>query len=250
MTTQLTQGGGVELRDEIQSQLCSFGARLRELRLQRGWTLQELACRSALSKAFLSRLESGGRQASIAAALTLSRIFDVSLASLFESPLAVEPCVVIRAADAVEKSTNGLKYVPLSNAGRFFNLQPLRIKVSPSRRGNEHYHHSGEEWIYVLSGKLTLSLAGKTHDLEPGDAAHFESRLPHRLIARGERDAEVLVVASPVSSPPINPNLFSQHRAIPAIGLLPLPKEGIAGTIASSRLRKSLLKINLKKQKR
>ena len=156
------------------------------------------------------------------AALTLSRIFDVSLASLFESPAAMEPCVIVRASEATEKNANGLKYTPLSRAGRLFNVQPLRVKVSPSRRGNEHYHHDGEEWIYVLSGKLTLSLAGKTYDLETGDAAHFESRLPHRLIARGTRDAEVLVVAAPVWSPPPTPH-FHQHRAIPAIGLQPFP---------------------------
>jgi transcriptional regulator with XRE-family HTH domain len=209
--------------DNIQMQLASFGARLKELRQRRGWTLQELAARSGLSKPFLSRLESGDRQASIAAALTLSRIFDVSLASLFESPEAETPCVIVRAADVVERTVNGLKYASLSNAGRFFNVQPLRIKVSPSRLGHEHYYHEGEEWIYVLSGKLTLSIAGKTYDLEPGDSAHFESRLPHRLIARGRREAEVLVVAAPVWSQPKNPN-FNQHRAIPAIGLLPLPE--------------------------
>jgi transcriptional regulator with XRE-family HTH domain len=221
--------------DDVQGQLASFGARLRELRLRRGWTLQELAARSLLSKAFLSRLESGGRQASIAAALTLARIFDVSLASLFESPVVETPCVIVRAGDVIERSVHGLKYAPLSAAGRFFNVQPLRVKVSPSRRGNEHYHHEGEEWIYVLSGKLTLSLAGKTYDLEPGDAAHFESRLPHRLIARGDHDTEVLVVAAPVWSPPANPNL-TQHRAIPAIGLLPLP-EGNPGNQASAQRR-------------
>jgi transcriptional regulator with XRE-family HTH domain len=234
--------------ESIQEQLCSFGARLKELRLRRGWTMQELAARSGLSKAFLSRLESGGRQASIAAALTLSRVFDVSLASLFESRPMGQSCVIVRAADSVERSTNGLKYVPLSEAGRFFNLQPLRIKVSPSRRGNEHYRHDGEEWVYVLSGRLTLSLAGAMYDLEPGDAAHFESRLPHRLIARGDREAEVLLVASPVSSPPINLNLLNQHRAIPAFGLLPLPKR--KAIVAASRPKKFPAKINLKKYQR
>ena len=209
----------------IQSQLSSFGARLRELRLRYGWTLQELAARSGLSKPFLSRLESGDRQASIAAVLTLSRVFDVSLASLFESPPVSEPCVIVRAVDAVEKTLNGLKYVPLSKAGRFFNLQPLRIRVSPTRRGKEHYHHDGEEWIYVLSGRLTLSLAGKTYDLSPGDTAHFDSRLRHRLIAPGPQEAQVLVVASPVSSTPMNP-YFGQHQAIPAHKLLSLPNPG------------------------
>jgi transcriptional regulator with XRE-family HTH domain len=209
--------------EEIQKQLSSFGARLRELRGRRGWSLQELAARSGLSKPFLSRLESGDRQASIAAALTLSRIFDVSLASLFESLPTSPPCVIVRARDAVEKTINGLKYAPLSNAERFFNVQPLRVKISPLRRGKEHYHHEGEEWIYVLSGRLTLSLAGSMYDLEPGDAAHFDSRLAHRLIARGNCDAEVLVVAAPVWSPPMNPN-FHEQRAIPGIRLLPLPE--------------------------
>jgi transcriptional regulator with XRE-family HTH domain len=210
--------------EEIESQLSSFGARLKDFRVRRGWTLQELAARSGLSRAFLSRLESGNRQASIAAALTLSRIFDVSLASLFESPVAETPCVIVRASGASERSANGLKYVPLSQAGRHFNLQPLRVRVSPSRPGNEHFHHDGEEWVYVLSGKLRLSLAGKTYDLEPGDAAHFDSRLPHRLIARGRRDVEVLIVAGPVLTPPANPHI-NQHRAIPGIRLSPLPEE-------------------------
>ena len=216
MSNALPISQPAELAEQIQSQLCSFGARLRELRLKRGWTMAELACRSRLSKAFLSRLESGGRQASIAAALTLSRIFGVSLASLFESEPAAVPCVVVRAAEADTRSVNGLKYVTLSHAGRFFNLQPIKVIVPLSRRGEEHYQHDGEEWIYVLTGALTLSLAGKTYDLEPGDAAHFDSRLAHRLIARGNRDAEVLLVASPVAvADHASLPLVRQHRAIP-----------------------------------
>jgi len=224
MANELSERQTAQLQDEVQSQLNSFGARLGELRRQRGWTLEELACRSGLSKAFLSRLEAGGRQASIAVALTLSRIFDVSLAALFEPQLVQEPCVIVRGTGAVEKSINGLKYVSLSEAGRCFNLQPIKVIVPVSRRGDEHYHHDGEEWIYVMSGALTLSLAGKTYDLNPGDAAHFDSRLPHRLIATGKKDAEVLLVASPVGhSSQITFPASRQHRAIPASRLLDVP---------------------------
>jgi transcriptional regulator with XRE-family HTH domain len=247
MTTQLPNGQPVEFEKQIQSQLCSFGTRLRELRLERGWTLEELACRGGLSKAFLSRLESGDRQASIAAALTLSRIFNISLASLFESQLATEPCVIVRGADTVEKSINGLKYVPLSNAGRFFNLQPIKVTVPVSRLGNEHYHHDGEEWIYVLSGALTLSLAGKTYNLKPDDAAHFDSRLPHRLIARGKKDAEVLLVASPVaSSGQVMLPAVSQHRAIPVIRVLDFkPQNEMASFTNSHRAKTNFAKVKL-----
>jgi transcriptional regulator with XRE-family HTH domain len=187
------------VRDPIQTQLDSFGARLRELRLQRSWTLQELAGRSGLSKTFISRLESGSRQASIAAVLMLARIFGVSLASMFETELATEPCLIVRRAEQVARSVPGLTYTPLSNGERFFNLQPIRLTVCPRRKGNEHFQHEGEEWIYLLSGRLTLSLGGKTYELEPGDAAHFDSRVPHRLIAKGPQPAEVLLVASPFS---------------------------------------------------
>jgi transcriptional regulator with XRE-family HTH domain len=204
------------VRDPIQLQLNSFGFRLKELRIQRGWTLQELADQSGLSKTFVSRLETGDRQASIAAVLTLARIFGVSLASMFESQLAVEPCLIVRSAEAVSKSANGLTYTPLSSAERFFNLQPIRLSISPTRKGTEHFYHDGEEWIYLLSGRLTLSLAGKTYDLEPGDAAHFDSRLPHRLIARGPHEAEVLLVATPFSDTASKPPFsLKQKRAIP-----------------------------------
>jgi quercetin dioxygenase-like cupin family protein/DNA-binding XRE family transcriptional regulator len=207
-------------QNDIQSQLNSFGARLRELRQQRGWTLQDLASRSSLSKTFLSRLESGDRQASISAVLTLSRIFDVSLDLLFETPLATDPCVIVRGATAPERTANGLTYVPLSDASRFFNVQPIRVRVSPTRRGKEHYHHEGEEWLYVLSGALTLSLAGGSYDLDQGDAAHFDSRLPHRLIARGPGDAEVLLVAARLTgATPVAQSAFRQYRAIPTPGL-------------------------------
>jgi len=250
MATKLTprQPDG---ESHIQCQLQSFGVRLRELRLNYNWTLDDLARQSGLSKAFLSRLESGGRQASIAAVLTLSQVFNVSVASLFESPVATEPCLVVRAADMVEKSSNGLRYAPLSSGGRFLNLRPIKVTVPVSRRGTEHYHHDGEEWVYVLSGQLTLSLAGKTYDLAPGNAAHFDSRLPHRLIARGDHDATVLLVAAPVTGmnqmmlPPV-----SQHRAIPAFALstLPLPG-GRSAKLRPTRMLtpKTKLKTKLKK---
>jgi transcriptional regulator with XRE-family HTH domain len=207
----------------VEAQLCSFGVRLHELRTRRDLTLDELAARSGLTKSFLSRLESGGRQASIAAVLTLARVFEVSLAYFFDSPVAAEPCVIVRGADAEEKTANGLKYAALSSAGRFSRLQPLRIRVSPSRRGTQHYQHKGEEWLYVLSGKLVLSLAGNTYDLGPGDAAHFNARLPHRLIAAGPEDAHVLLVASPDSDQG-DPSVSQEYRAIPGMAEIPLAR--------------------------
>ncbi len=194
-----------------------------------GWTLDDLAHRSELSKPFLSRLESGDRQASIAAVLTLSQVFGVSLAEMFETQIALEPCLIVRKAAAVAHRAQGLTYVPLSQAGHAFNLRPIRVTVSLERNGQEHYRHEGEEWIYVLSGEITLSLAGEKYDLDAGDAVHFDSRLPHRVIPRSKTAPEILLVSSPlalerkVAGQPFLPS--SAKRAIPLLEITDHPRE-------------------------
>ena len=205
----------------VKEQLAAFGTNLKQRRLRNEWTLDELARRSGLSKPFLSRLESGDRQASIAAVLTLSQVFGVSLASMFETQLPLETCLIVRKEEAVSRQAYGLTYTPLSQVGHLFNMRPIRVTVSLNRKGEEHYQHEGEEWIYVLSGRLTLSLAGARYDLDEGDAVHFDSRLPHRVIARGKTAPEILLVASPLSlersvAAPV-PSASNTHRAIPRL---------------------------------
>jgi len=174
-----------------------LGERLRALRSSKEWTLEELAERSGLSKPFLSRLESGDRQPSIAAVLTLARVFGVPMGSLFDTRQEDENCLVVRAGSAPIHKGNGISYVPLSGASRF-NLQPMRAMISPSRQGSERYQHEGEEWLYVLSGRLLLKVGDREYKLEAGDGAHFDSRQPHRLEAMDGREAEVILVACPI----------------------------------------------------
>jgi transcriptional regulator with XRE-family HTH domain len=205
----------------VKEQLAAFGANLKQHRQRKGWTLEELAKRSELSKPFLSRLESGDRQASIAAVLTLCQVFGLSMAEMFETQVPLDSCLIVRKSEAVPREAYGLNYVPLSQAGHLFNLRPIRVTVSPDRTGNEHYRHEGEEWIYVLSGEISLSLAGQIYDLATGDAIHFDSRLPHRVIPRSRKAPEILLVASPLSlerrAAASTFSLDNAHRAIPLL---------------------------------
>jgi transcriptional regulator with XRE-family HTH domain len=200
---------------DIDAQLADFGARLRELRAARDWTLEELSERTGLSKPFLSRLEAGDRQPSIAAVLTLARAFGVQVGTLFESQATTEPCLVVRGGEVKTRRGDGLTYAWLSDAGRFTNLQPMKLTVSHHRKGDEQFQHDGEEWVYVLSGRLRIAVASKNYDLEPGDAAHFDSRRPHRLSALGGRDAELILVACPLPETATQlPRPARQRRAI------------------------------------
>jgi quercetin dioxygenase-like cupin family protein len=93
----------------------------------------------------------------------------------------------------------------------------MKITVSHRRKGDEQYQHEGEEWVYVLAGRLRITIAGEDCDLEPGDAAHFDSRQPHRLTALGGRDAELILVACPLpeeTATTDRPRTSRQRRAI------------------------------------
>ena len=122
----------------------------------------------------------------------------MSIGALFEGNAATPEACVVRGKSAPVREGDGLRYVALSNASQFRNLQPIRLTIRADRQGEEQFEHDGEEWIYVLSGRVSLALRGTVHVLDVGDSAHFDSRVPHRLSALGGDDAEVIVVACPI----------------------------------------------------
>lgn len=187
----------------LKSELTKLGQQLRTLRTERGWTLSELSEQADVSEAYLSRLECGERQPSLAVLFNLARVYGVSLPDLFGStsenskPVAPKAStgVVIRAGDRLLQEGNGLRYTSLAGGNHLADLHPLRVIVPIDRPAEHHYQHSGEEWLYVLSGQLILTLVGEQFLLNPGDAAHFDAFLPHDISATGEQDAEILLVA-------------------------------------------------------
>lgn len=176
-------------------EIADLGEKLRELRAKSSWTLDELARQTSLSKSYLSRLEDGDRQPSLAALLSISRAFGVSLAALFEGEPSRRAEVITWASQTRPQQGNGLIYRALSSAARPVSMQPVRVTVPAARTGTELYQHDGEEWLYVLTGTLQLTLTDDTFTLSPGDAAHFDAREAHRLTALGGEDAELILVA-------------------------------------------------------
>ncbi len=186
------------------------------MRESRGWTLEKIADQSGLSKAYLSRVEGGERQPSIAALLSIAKVFGVSIAALFEQPDESIDCVIVRGGSTPAQNANGLAFVPLSSSTKPFNLHPISVTIPAHRAGNETYQHDGEEWLYVISGRVGLSINGKTQILEVGDGAHFDSRLAHRLDALDDAEARVLLVACPI---PITLNGHPRQRSESLAGL-------------------------------
>ena len=172
---------------------------MRTLRRERGWTLEDLAGRTGLSRAYLSRLEAGERQPSLSVLSEVANAYGISFSSLFAPEPEAKNGVIVRGRDARMQRGQGVSYARLSTSDWAFNLQPMRVVVPAERgEGEEPYRHEGEQWLYVLSGRLVLDLSGEEFVLEPGDAAHFDADQPHRLTALDGQDAEIILVACAV----------------------------------------------------
>ena len=188
-----------ERSDRLQYDLAEIGGRMRALRRERGWTLEDLAERTGLSRAYLSRLEGGERQPSLSVLSEVAHAYGISFSSLFAPEPETKNGVTVRGRDARIQRGRGLLYTRLSASDWAFNLQPMRVVVPAERgEGEDLYRHEGEQWVYVLSGRLRLELSGEEFVLEPGDAAHFDADQPHKLTALDGQDAEIILVACAV----------------------------------------------------
>jgi len=163
--------------------LREVGPRLRALRRKSGTTLAALAETTGISVSTLSRLESGRRKATLELLLPLAQAYRVPLDELVGAPQTGDPRVHPRPITAY-----GQLILPLSrNPG---GAQAFKhIIAAGERQEPEPKTHEGYEWLYVLSGKLRLVLGEHDLVLPAGEAAEFDTRVPHWF---GSADGEAV----------------------------------------------------------
>lgn len=178
--------------------LPAVAPQLRTLRRRADLTLEAAARAAGLSPAHLSRLETGQRQPSLPMLLTLARTYGTTVSELLGESV-LDRDAILRAADAEPTRAGGWTYWQAGASGR--GMQALRVRVPYGSQGDIVRVHPGEEWLYVLSGRLRLRLGDAAHLLAPGDSAHFDSLTPHRLAAQDHDGVELLFVHTLLQSP-------------------------------------------------
>jgi transcriptional regulator with XRE-family HTH domain len=150
--------------------------RLRELRMQRGLTLEDVASRSAIDVSTLSRLESGKRRLALDHLPRLAEALSVTTDDLLRTPEAEDPRV-----KGASQTRHGVTYWPLTRHGPASGLHAYKIRVGARRRKPpaELPVHEGQEWLYVLSGRLRLLLGDRDFTVQPGEAVEFSTWTPH-----------------------------------------------------------------------
>jgi len=167
--------------DSLDEALAVVGPRLRQLRQERDATLGDLAQETGISVSTLSRLESGARRPTLELLLPLARAYGVTLDELVDAPETGDPRIHIRPL-----KLEGRVVMPLTR--RAGGIQAYKVIVQPSDDEPEPKVHEGYEWLYVLDGRLRLVLGKHDLVLGPGEAAEFDTRVPHWFgTADGER---------------------------------------------------------------
>ncbi|MFJ4828988.1 helix-turn-helix domain-containing protein [Streptomyces sp. NPDC088747] len=181
------EAGGDSATDEV---LAEVGPRLRRIRKERGATLAGLSEVTGISVSTLSRLESGLRRPSLELLLPIARAHQVALDELVGAPPVDDPRV-----RAKPISMHGRTYWPLTRQPG--GLQAYKVLEPVRRMEPEPRTHEGYEWLYVLAGRLRLVLGEHDVVLGPGEAAEFDTRVPHWFGSTGEGPAEFLSLFGP-----------------------------------------------------
>jgi transcriptional regulator with XRE-family HTH domain len=179
------------VHDDLSRALASVGPRLRALRRRRDITLADLSATTGISISTLSRLESGERRPTLELLLPLAKAYAVTLDELVDAPLTGDPRVHMRPV-----VRNGMTLIPLTR--RAGGIQAYKM-IIPARPGGEPDPrvHEGYEWLYILNGRLRLILGDNDIVLSPGEAAEFDTRVPHWFDCASPEDAEVLALFGP-----------------------------------------------------
>jgi transcriptional regulator with XRE-family HTH domain len=184
----------VRMREDL------VGKRIREYRLNKGLTIKNLAESTGLTKGYISRIENSPKAPPLFTLAKISSALSVDISELLSdgktAPNPSPEMTISRNDEHFITDGRGTPYKYVYEAlapnklGK--NFEPYLLTVSHERRTD--YQHEGEEFVYVLEGKLEFVFKGQSYVLEKGDCVYFDSAFPHGGRALGDAPAKIMVI--------------------------------------------------------
>ncbi|TCL59862.1 XRE family transcriptional regulator [Kineothrix alysoides] len=177
-----------------------IGNKLKELRIQKGLTQEELGARCELSKGFISQLERDLTSPSISTLMDILQCLGTDLQEFF-SEHPQEEQIVFHDTDYFEKIDeelgNKIEWI-IPNAQKNI-MEPIRLTLAPGGSTYPDNPHEGEEFGYVLSGSIAITLGKKTIRAKKGETFYFTPNTTHYITANKKTGAVILWISSPPS---------------------------------------------------
>mgnify|MGYP000305744424 CR=1 FL=1 len=177
----------------------NIGQKVRELRIAKNLTQEELADRSELSKGFISQLERDLTSPSIATLMDILQCLGTTVSEFFqEEP---EDQIVFRNEDYFEKidSELGSKTEWIIPNAQKNMMEPIRLTLAPGGATYPDLPHEGEEFGYVLQGSVKIHVGNKVYKAKKGESFYFSPHAKHYIEASSSSGARLIWVSTPPS---------------------------------------------------
>lgn len=179
-----------------------IGATIKTVREAKGLSLEAVSQKTGTSVEYLEKIENGKVYPSLGLIVRFSELFEVSVGDIFCDDADSPFCIVRRDAGAAisrfassEGKSTGYSYEGLGQQKKNRQMEPFLVTLTPNEAHKvEPNEHIGEEFIFVVEGKVKVTLLGHTDILNPGDSIYYDSTLPHTVACEGEAEATILAV--------------------------------------------------------
>jgi len=186
----------------------ALGERIRQLRVERALSLKELSLKAGISEDLLKKIEADQDQPLIGQLISLSKALDVNVADVFRDRPRSQKFEIIRKGErervkpllqSAKTKVFDYQYELLTRPADDKHLDAYLIELAPhqSKPPRQDMTHPGEEFIYLLEGKLEGEIAGESFKMEAGDSLFLRSTQPHVFFNPGDKPARALTVIYP-----------------------------------------------------
>ncbi len=173
----------------------NLGEKIKQMRNQKGLTQRELADRCELTKGYISQLENDLNSPSIATLTDILAALGSNLAEFFQEE--AEEKIVYSKNEFIEKNEDGVLWNWLIPNAQKNMLEPVLIELSEGSATVGDIPHEGEEFGYVLEGKIAITLGNKHHICKKGEAFYYTASKPHAIVNKGKGKARFLWISTP-----------------------------------------------------
>lgn len=183
-----------ETADAINEDL---GRRVKKLRGDRGWSLEELASASGVSRSMLSEIERERANPTLSVTYRIARAFGLSLQDLIESADSASTIQTIRATERAQifRKDKQCQIRTLSPLNLEKDVEFYELRIAPNGALRSQPHVDGtREFLTVEEGGVELQSGNSSEILGKGDSATYRADVAHTIVNTGKREAVVFLV--------------------------------------------------------
>ncbi|WP_045518902.1 helix-turn-helix domain-containing protein [Neobacillus niacini] len=173
-----------------------IGVKIKSLRKERKLTLKQIADQTSLSISFLSQVERSKSSITLETLKKISEALGVNPSYFFSESDKKSATNVMR--NVIKTNTLQSQFFYRDLAGNIENplFNPILVILNPGAKREDSYSHSGQEFLYVLEGKLTILIEKEEQDLNPFDCIFLDSTTPHNWINKTDSIVKFLCISS------------------------------------------------------